>query len=55
MALLRDWSLEQVVDRLELALPDQKKTRVAKSSISQARVRLGEDPIAYLFAATAAR
>lgn len=55
MALLRDWSLEHVVDRLELALPDQKKTRVAKSSISQARMRLGEDPIAYLFAATAAR
>lgn len=55
MALLRDWPLEQVVDRLELALPDSKKTRVAKSSISQARARLGEDPIAYLFAATAAR
>ena len=55
MALLRDWPIEYVVDRLDIALPDRKETRAAKSSISQARKRVGEDPLAYLFAATAAR
>jgi hypothetical protein len=55
MGLMRDWPIEHVVDRLELALPDRKVTRAAKSSISQARARVGEDPFAYLFATTAAR
>ena len=54
MALIRNQSIDQVVDKLELALPDSKGTLVAKSAISQARRRLGEDPLAYLFAATAA-
>lgn len=54
MGLLRDWSVEEIVDRLELALPDKKNTLVAKSAIAQARQRLGEEPLAYLFAATAA-
>src|SRR5262249_51152500 len=50
----RDASIERIVDRLELALPDRKETLVAKSAISQARKRLGEDPLAYLFTVTAA-
>ena len=54
MALVRNWPIERVVDKLELALPDKKGTLVAKSAISKARQRLGEDPLAYLFAATAA-
>jgi hypothetical protein len=54
MGLIRNRSIEQVVDKLELALPDKKGTLVAKSAISQARQRVGEDPLAYLFAATAA-
>lgn len=54
MGLMRDMSIERVVDKLELALPDRKDTLVAKSAISQARKRVGEDPLAYLFAATAA-
>ena len=54
MALLRNIPIEQVVDKLELALPDRKDTLVAKAAISQARRRLGEDPLAYLFTATAA-
>lgn len=54
MGLIRDQSIEEVVDKLELALPDKKGTLVAKSAISKARQRLGEDPLAYLFAATAA-
>ncbi len=54
MGLIRNAPIEQVVDKLELALPDRKGTLVAKSAISKARQRLGEDPLAYLFAATAA-
>jgi transposase IS4-like protein/DDE family transposase len=54
MGLMRNMSIEQVVDKLELALPDRKDTLIAKSAISKARQRLGEDPIAYLFAVTAA-
>ena len=54
MGLLRNIPIEQVVDKLELALPDRRDTLVAKSAISKARRRLGEDPLAYLFAATAA-
>lgn len=54
MALVRNWPIERVVDKLELALPDKKGTLVAKSAISKARQRLGEDPLAYLFAVTAA-
>src|SRR5262245_60968577 len=54
MGLIRNQSIEAVVDKLELALPDKKGTLIAKSAISKARQRLGEDPLAYLFAATAA-
>jgi hypothetical protein len=54
MGLIRNIPIEQVVDKLELALPDRRDTLIAKSAISKARQRLGEDPIAYLFAATAA-
>ena len=54
MALMRDAPMERVVDKLELALPDRKDTLVARSAVSQARRRLKEDPLAYLFAVTAA-
>jgi hypothetical protein len=54
MGLIRNQPIEQVVDKLELALPDKKGTLIAKSAISKARQRLGEDPLAYLFASTAA-
>jgi hypothetical protein len=54
MGLIRNVPIEHVVDKLELALPDKKGTLIAKSAISKARRRLGEDPLAYLFAATAA-
>jgi hypothetical protein len=54
MGLMRNLPIEQVVDKLELALPDRRDTLIAKSAISKARRRLGEDPIAYLFAVTAA-
>lgn len=54
MALFRNCSIEKVVDDLNLALPDERDTLVAKSGITQARQRLKEDPLAYLFTATAA-
>src|SRR5260370_16599872 len=54
MGLMRDAPIERVVDKLELALPDRKRTLIAKSAISQARQRLGDDPLAYLFAVSAA-
>jgi transposase IS4-like protein/DDE family transposase len=54
MGLMRDAPIERVVDKLELALPDRKRTLIAKSAISQARQRLGDDPLAYLFTVSAA-
>lgn len=54
MALMRNVAIEQVVDKLELALPDRKDTLVARGAVSRARSRVGEEPLAYLFAATAA-
>jgi hypothetical protein len=54
MALMRNESLQRVVTWLDLALPSTPGREVAKSAITQARRRLGEDPVAYLFAVTAA-
>ena len=53
MALLRDDAIERVVDSLDLAVPGRHGL-LAKSAIAQARQRLGDEPMAYLFAATAA-
>jgi hypothetical protein len=55
MALMRNESMERVVEWLNLTLPDDSGAPVARSAISQARKRLGEDPVAYLFLVTAAR
>src|ERR1700743_1114220 len=54
MGLVRQWPIETIVDELGLALPDERRTLVARSSTTEARQRLGEDPLAYLFAITAA-
>lgn len=54
MALLRNESIERIVDQLELALPTASETPLAKSSIIQARRRLGAEPLAHLFALLAA-
>lgn len=53
MGLLRDDAIERVVDSLDLALPGSGGL-VAKSTIAQARRRLGDEPIANLFVTTAA-
>jgi len=48
MALFRDRAIEDVVSKLDLALPGGGGT-VAKSSVSQARARLGSEPMKWLF------
>lgn len=47
IAMMRDLSIVQVVDRLELALPGKKP--VAPSTVAQARKRLGKAPLEWLF------
>ena len=54
MGLFRGEPVERIVDRLELALPERHDTLLAKSAIAQARKRLTHEPLAYLFAVTAA-
>jgi len=54
MALYRNEPIENVVERLDLALPDERETLLAKSAISQARKRLKDEALEYLFAVTAA-
>ncbi len=49
MALFRNRSIAEIVDKLDLALPGQSST-VAKSGISQARSRVGAEPLEWLFA-----
>jgi hypothetical protein len=52
IALFRDRSIEDVVSKLDLALPGGGGT-IARSSISQARTRLGSEPMKWLFDRTA--
>jgi hypothetical protein len=47
MGLFRDRTIEDVVSKLELALPGS--GTIAKSSVSQARERLGSEPLKWLF------
>lgn len=55
MALMRNQSIDRVVALLDLALPSEKGDTAAKSGITQARQRLGEEPMAYSFVTTADR
>jgi hypothetical protein len=49
MALLRGRPIEEVVNKLDLAIPSPTKPTVARSAVVQARDRLGESPMAWLF------
>lgn len=53
MCLFRDQSMIALVDTLDLALPGRRGVRVAPSSIVQARERLGDEPMRWLFERTA--
>jgi hypothetical protein len=55
MALFRNESIARIVAQLDLALPDERDELVAPSAISQARRRLGHEPLEYLFAMTGAQ
>jgi hypothetical protein len=48
MGLFRDRPIEDIVSKLDLALPGRSAT-VARSSVSQARERLGSEPVKWLF------
>lgn len=54
MALYRREPIEKVVQLLDLALPDERGTLLAKSTITQARQRLKDTALEYLFTVTAA-
>jgi hypothetical protein len=49
MALLRDRPIDEVVEKLDLVMPDSGNNRIAKSSIVEARQRLGPEPLKWLF------
>ncbi|GJI93280.1 IS4 family transposase [Duganella hordei] len=53
LAIYRHHSVRQVLGELELALPDLKDTCVTDSAVTQARQRLGEEPLAWLFSTSA--
>lgn len=53
MALMRDKPIHEVVDQLELVTSDPDARAVARSSISEARARVGDEPLAWLFSKTA--
>jgi hypothetical protein len=49
MALFRKHPIDDLVDKLDLALPDPRFPTVAPSAVSQARARVGEEPMQRLF------
>ena len=53
LAMYRHWSISEVLDNLDLALPDHASPFVSKSAVAQARQRIGEAPLAWLFERTA--
>lgn len=53
LALFRHRSVRQVVAELDLAFPDMADRCVTDSAVTQARQRLGEDPLAWLFTTSA--
>ena len=53
MCIFREQSMRELVASLDLALPGSRGIRVAPSSIVQARERLGDEPLRWLFERTA--
>lgn len=54
LALYRHQSIPEVVAHLDLSLPDEINPDIAKSALTQARQRLGREPLAQLFGMSAA-
>jgi len=53
LAIYRHQSIAEVLDNLDLALPDETAPFVSKSAIAQARQRIGAEPLRALFALSA--
>jgi len=53
LALYRHQSIPEVVAHLDLSLPDEINPDIAKSALTQARQRLGREPLAQLFGMSA--
>lgn len=53
MALFRNRPITEVADKLDLALPGRRGPTASSSAITQARARLGEEPMEWLFGRTA--
>ncbi|MBB3260878.1 hypothetical protein F4827_005653 [Paraburkholderia bannensis] len=53
LAMYRHWSVSEVLDSLDLVLPDETAPCVSKSAVVQARQRVGQAPLAWLFEQTA--
>lgn len=53
MALHRNRSIVEIVHTLDLALPDEHGRPVAASAVPKARLRVGAEPLAWLFARSA--
>lgn len=49
MALYRQRPIDELVERLDLALPGTGTASMAKSAVAQARRRLGDEPLKWLF------
>jgi hypothetical protein len=53
MGIYRNKPITEIVAELDLALPGRRGPRAASSSVTQARERLGDEPIRWLFERTA--
>lgn len=49
LAMYRHWSISEVLDSLDLALPNEAAPFVSGSAVAQARQRIGEAPLAWPF------
>src|SRR5512133_950989 len=49
MALYRNRPIDEIVAKLDLALPGPRGPTPARSAVAQARARLGEEPMQWLF------
>lgn len=54
MALMRNESIERVAALLGVALPAKRNPFVVKSALPQARARIGDEPLEYIFCASSA-
>ena len=49
MALYRDRPIDELVEKLDLVMPGSGAKSMAKSAVAQARARLGDQPLKWLF------